>query len=337
MKNIKELEQTLNIEGLKARPVNVSEDIPALLNLFNTANEVDEIAERDTLENLTAHYQHLRNCNPETDSIFLEVEGELICTGRTWWGEESSGLFAYSTTACVHPEWRKKGIGTEVQKWLETRAVEISMEHDPEAPKVYNFYAQETQKGKFRLGKEFGYKEERFFFEMTRDLSEPISEPELPENIEVRPVKKEDFIKIWNAKEEAFRDHWGFIEEIEGDYERWINRINTIPDYDISLWKVAWEGEEVAGMVLNMIPYEENKILNIKKGWTDPICVRHAWRKNGLATALINESLMMLKEMGMEHGALGVDTDNLSGALNMYKNCGFKTKNTFVILRKPLT
>ena len=337
MKNLKELEQSIQIEGITVRPINVPEDIPAMLSLFHAANEVDQITERETLEALTTYYENLRNCNVETDSLIMEVDGELVFTGRTWCAQEFDGRLSHSTWGNVHPDWRKKGIGTQAQKWLEERALEVSLQHAPETPKFYNYYAQKNQKDKIEMAKERGFKEERFFFEMDRDLSKPISEPKLPENLEVRPVKEEHYRKIWDASDEAFRDHWGYVESTEQDYERWLNSISKLDELNPKLWKIAWDGDQVAGMVLNMIFEEENMILNIKKGWADPICVRRPWRKKGLATALINESLIMFKEMGLDFGALGVDTNNLNGALGVYKNCGFETVNTFVIFRKPLS
>lgn len=261
----------------------------------------------------------------------------MICFGRTLWFEEAEGNLIYYILASIHPDWRRKGIGTQVQLWLEKRAIEISEDHDLEKPKFISLGAEDAQKGKLALAKELGFKKERFFIEMERDLSKPIKVPNLPAHLEVKPVEEDHYRKIWDASDEAFRDHWGFGESTQEDYEKWLKRIENLPEYDTSIWKVAWDGEQVAGMVLNMVYAEENETLNIKKGWVDPICVRRQWRKQGVATSLINESLHMFKEMGMNHGALGVDTNNPNGALGIYERCGFEKVITFVLFRKPLT
>ena len=35
----------------------------------------------------------------------------------------------------------------------------------------------------------------------------------LPEGLEVRPYQPEHLRKIWDASNEAFKDHWGYIAE----------------------------------------------------------------------------------------------------------------------------
>ena len=40
--------------------------------------------------------------------------------------------------------------------------------------------------------------------------------------------------------------------------------------------------------------------------------------------ALICESLRMFRDMGMTEAALGADADNLTGAVSVYRACGFE-------------
>ena len=81
------------------------------------------------------------------------------------------------------------------------------------------------------------------------------------------------------------------------------------------MFVVAFDGDEIAGAVLNVIYEEENEILGLRRGWLDSVFTRRAWRRRGLARALIVRSLHLLHERGMDRAALGVDADNPSGAL----------------------
>jgi len=92
----------------------------------------------------------------------------------------------------------------------------------------------------------------------------------------------------------------------------------------------------VAGMVLSFIDKDQNKMYGRKRGYTENICVRRAWRKQGIAKALIAMSLKALKERGMLEAGLGVDAENISGALGLYKYMGYKETKRMTIYRKTI-
>jgi ribosomal protein S18 acetylase RimI-like enzyme len=48
---------------------------------------------------------------------------------------------------------------------------------------------------------------------------------------------------------------------------------------------------------------------------------------------LIAQSLWAVKERGMTEAALGVDTENLTGALRLYEGMGFRPVKRFSIYR----
>ncbi len=167
---------------------------------------------------------------------------------------------------------------------------------------------------------------------MVRSLADPIPDATLPDGPEVRPVSEADHRRIWDADVEAFRDHWEAGERTEEDYIAMF----SIPTIDTSLWRVAWDGDEIAGSVLNFIFPSENERLGINRGWLEHISVRRPWRRRGLAGALIVDSLRMFRDMGLQEAALGVDAENLSGALRLYESFGFRRHQTGISYRKPM-
>ena len=100
------------------------------------------------------------------------------------------------------------------------------------------------------------------------------------------------------------------------------------------LWQIAWDGDGVAGQVRSFINHKENDDQGRLRGYTECISVRRPWRRRGLAHALILNSLRILKEHGMTEAALGVDTENISGALRLYERCGFRPERSGSIYRK---
>jgi ribosomal protein S18 acetylase RimI-like enzyme len=146
-------------------------------------------------------------------------------------------------------------------------------------------------------------------------------------------VRAEDVRAIWDAGIDAFRDAWGFVEPDEDDYARFL----TDPmDSQRELWRVAWDGDEVAGQVRSFINEAENERFGRRRGYTESISVRRPWRRRGLARALIGASIRALRERGMTETALGVDTQNVTGALALYESCGYIAVSRTTVFEKPL-
>ena len=102
------------------------------------------------------------------------------------------------------------------------------------------------------------------------------------------------------------------------------------------LWQVAWDGDEVAGMVLPRVDEEANRGRDRKRGYTEHVFVRRPWRGRGLAKALLVRSLHVLRDEGMDEAELGVDSENDSGAFGFYQRMGYVTERTDIWFRKPL-
>ena len=320
------------IEGLTFRGFCGESDYPKILAVIEGSKVVDKKEHTDTLEDLVNNYDYLTNCDPYKDMLFAEVNGEVIAYSRVTWWTETSGDWIYLHFGFMLPEWRRKGIGRAMLHYNQGRLREIAAEHKNGVPRYFESFASDTEVAAEKLLLSEGFEAVRYGFEMVRPLSEPIVDKPLPEGLEVRPVAPEQYRAVWDANQEAFQDHWGYSPAKEEDYQRWLNESIFQPD----IWQVAWDGDQVVGMVLNFVVEAENEEYNRKRGYTEFICVRRPWRKQGVATALITRSMKMFKEMGMTEAALGVDTQNLSGALHLYESLGFRQIKRHSTYRKSM-
>ncbi|MCL5999235.1 MAG: GNAT family N-acetyltransferase [Chloroflexi bacterium] len=321
------------IPGLVFRPIRGEAEYPALVDLFNAAIEEDKTDELYTVESLANDYAHLDNCDLSTDMLLAEVDGQLVGSARVWWWVNDAGERLYGVTGQVHPQWRGRGIGRALLHWEERRAREIAATHPIAEPRYFQAWIMETQVRRMALLKHAGYTPIRYGFMMVRpNLADVPDEWPMPEGLEVRPVLPEHHRAIWEALQEAFRDHWGHRPGTEEEYLGWLNW----PDAQPHLWQVAWDAQsnEVAGMVLNSIFENENERFGVKRGWTDPICVRRPWRRRGLARALIMHSMKLLRDLGMTEAALGVDAENPNKALHLYESCGYRPVKRSFTMRK---
>lgn len=324
------------IPGLSFRRFRGESDFPHILASINGSKAADGTERADTLEEVAHTYLHLVNCDPYRDMLFAEVDGEVVGYTRLWWNRNIDGDWIGFHLAFLLPDWRGKGIGTTFILHNEKRLREIAAEQGragalpSEAPRYFDVFTGQNEVSKEELLKKNGYNPARYAFDMVRPDLQSIPEAPMPEGLEVRPVQPEHFPLIWDAMREAFRDHWNYIPPEEEDYHHWAGN----PINDPSLWKVAWDGDQVVGMVLSFINQEENREYNRRRGYTEEISVRRPWRKRGLARSLIVQSLYALKERDMEEAALGVDAENLTGALRLYESVGFRVTKRSTLFRK---
>jgi len=327
-----------DIPGLRFRGFRGEADYPNILVAINASKGADQVERSDTLEAIANNYTHLTNCDPYQDMIFAEVNEDVVGYGRVEWQLNDEGQWIGFHLAFLHPDFRRMGIGTAMLRYLEQRQRQIADRLQAEGvittdtPRFFETFASDTETGREALLQKEGYQGVRFEHFMSRPLSEPIEITPMPEGLEVRPVSPEQVRAIWDAATEAFRDHWGFVEPSEAEYLRFLED----PITDPSLWMVGWDGDQVAGSVQNFLHRDENEEYQRKRGYTEGISVRRPYRKLGLATALLTRSLQMFKDMGMEEAALGVDSQNLSGAFRLYERVGFRVYKRQTIYRKPL-
>lgn len=319
------------LPGLSVRRFRGPADYPLMVELTNRCSRADGDEWVSTLQNTTNFYNNPISFNPHDDMLFAEIDGQLVAYSRAEWRQIENGPRAYMHVAWVHPDWRGKGLGAAILAWNEDRLRQIAAGHGAAGEKVFRAHGVEINPGGMSLLEGAGYKAIRFGYDMIRDLAAPIEEVPMPEGLEIRPVTPADYRTVWNADVEAFRDHWGYSEPSEAEYERWQASMFFQPQ----IWRIGWAGDEVAGMVLNFVLDEENRERGVLRGYTEGISVRRPWRRLGLARALLTSSMLMFREMGMSEAALSVDAENPNGALGLYESVGFKVTRRGFTYEKP--
>jgi mycothiol synthase len=322
------------IEGLRFRHFEGDPDFPGMVAVVNASRAADDDESVATVETQRQAYANLKNCDLEKDMVMVEHNGNLIGYKRvTWWLDKESGAYIYEHFGFLLPEWRGKGIGRALFRHSESHLREIATAHPKDAPRFFDTGVNNKATAYKALVESEGYTPVRYWYEMLRPDLENIPDKPLPDGLEVRPVTPDQYRAIFDAEVEAFRDHWGFEEPVEGDFERW----QAEPFFQPELWQVAWDGDEIAGMIRNFVNPAENEQWNHKRGYVENISTRRPWRKRGLASALIARSFQMHKENGMTEAALGVDAENPSGALHLYESMGFKIAKGGASYRKQFT
>ena len=285
----------------------------------------------ETPEGIASGYDHLERCDPARDLVVAEVDGLPVAYSRVWWDQEPDGPCVFRHVCFVDPEHGGRGIGSALFAWNETRLSEIASERDvPE--KLYEVWTNDHNVAAASLAQNAGYEAVTYAAEMVRPSVDDLPDHRLPEGLEIRPVTDDQVREIWEADVEAFRDHWGYVEQTDADYERFV----AFPYHDPTLWKIAWDDEGVAGQVKSFIDTAQNEEYGRARGWTEAISTSRRWRRRGVAKALIVESIRELAARGMTEVALGVHTENPNGAYDLYAGLGYEVVTTWTTYRKPL-
>jgi len=321
-----------SIDELTFRLFRDESDYAHIAELMNANSAADGVEDYVTAEWVKNYLSQAADFDPRHDVLFAEVEGVPVALVRVRTRLLDDGTQVLIHTGSLLPAWRRKGVGRAVLHWAQDRLRAIAASQPAAGSRVFRSFAAASEAGMIALLEQDGYQAIRYGFEMARSFTEPIPDLPLPAGVIVHSVAPEQYRQVAAALNEAFRDHWGHSESTEEDFQRWINS----PSFQPHLWQVGWAGDEVAGMVLNFIDQEYNEEFKRLRGWTDPICVRRPWRKQGLAKALIARSMRLLQEQGMTEAGLGVDAQNPNGALHLYKSLGFRETLRFMTYEKPV-
>jgi mycothiol synthase len=316
-------EKTVLDPSLTLRPARWA-DINAVVKLTHDIAEM----EGDSLYELTA--EELANewksgsFNVERDVFVVENrDGQLVGSEEFYNEGDHRQLRAYGY---VHPEFRGLGIGSSLLEKIAGRAqAERALTAPGERVNIQCMFNNKDEAGHTLL-RNHGYSPVRYHWRMEIKLQEAPATITFPAGVELRPfIKDEHAIAVWQAENEAFRDHWGSHDR---SYEEWSHRKLSNQNFDPTLWVIAWDGDKVAG-------FSQNRFRK-GIGWIGTIAVRRPWRKKGLGLALIQHTFDEFYKRGTATISLSVDSANLTGATRLYQRAGMVVAAEFVTYEKEL-
>jgi mycothiol synthase len=324
--------QAPTVPGLRLRPYAGESDLADIARIENAEAAADQVQRRTTeAETRVSHGHPNEHFDAARDVTIAELDGRVVATATREWVDTTDGLREYRLDGAVDPAFRGRGIGGTLLAENERLQRELAATHESMVPRVFGSWSADTQERDVRLLTAAGYAPARWFFDMTRPNLDDIPDVPLPDGLELRPITRDMALAVWRADVEAFKDHWGGFDGSDDRLESWLAH----PSNDLSMWVIAYDGDEVAGGVLNTIDKDENAALGIRRGWLSSVFTRRPWRRRGVARALIARSLALHRERGMTSASLGVDADNPSGALGLYEGVGFQVDYRSTAWRKP--
>jgi len=159
----------------------------------------------------------------------------------------------------------------------------------------------------------------RHFWHMGIDLSPGAVAGPAPARVAITPLGSgEDLRDAHAVLDEAFADHWDHHPE---PFERWVEDLTEGPDYDPALWRLAWEGEQLVGVLAAAVLDDS--------GWVSLLGVRADARGRGIAAALLRDAFAGFAARGTRNALLVVDSANSTGATQLYESVGMSVVKRF--------
>lgn len=216
----------------------------------------------------------------------------------------------------VHPEHRGVGIGSALVTWGEAAA----LERVPALP-LLRAAAPSEDAAALALLARAGFAPARTFRHMTRDLDAPVETVIPLDGVELRHYDASvDLVPTYDALEEAFADHWASEPLPFEDHER------IIAGCDRELIAVAVADREVVAVAVASIVEGS--------GWIDVVGVRRAWRRRGIARAMLLRLFDRLRDRAAGSATLNVDAENTAGATRLYEKAGMRVHRSWAVFEK---
>ena len=250
----------------------------------------------------------------ETDAWIALAGGNVVAYARA---RHERDLAYLEDESCVHPAARGLGLGSTVldlgEGWARDRGLARIQLH------VVN------EDGR-RLAEDRGLELVRYFWRMEIDLAAEPPEPAPPEGLTIRSYRPgDDDQALHAAHQEAYAKHWEFTPE---SLEEWLKWRGERGDYNAELWRLATEGEEIAGAALCFGERHQ--------GWVLDLFVGQRWRRRGLGLVLLRSGFRALWGRGHSHVGLEVDSENESGATRLYERAGMHITRRYATYEKAL-
>jgi mycothiol synthase len=307
-------------DGFTLRPVHM-EDLEGVEKTLNAYSIAMYGKAEDSIENILLEWKMPEIDITESHRVVVAPDGTIAGYMECWtyqkppvhpwlWGR-------------VHPDYEGLGVGTVLMEWAIERARNISgADCPPEARIACMAGCKSGHRPSEELFENLGMTPIRHSWTMLIEMDEkPLVSP-LPAGISIRAYRHdEDLEAALIATNDAFRDHWGFVEQpLEIGLERWRYWIEEDTLFDAGLWFLAIDDTsgEIAAISLNRNPARHDDTM----GWVNTLGVRRAWSKQGLGLAILQQTFLEFWNRGMHRVGLGVDASSLTGATRLYEKAG---------------
>lgn len=222
----------------------------------------------------------------------------------------------------VSPLYRRKGIGTVMLDWQIARARQLLGESERLVPGRIVANAEENQPDSVHMLVSRGFRPQRWYFDLRRDLSLEIPHRELDRSLQIVPWSEDLDEQCRLAHNDAFEIHWGSEPSSPETWAR--DREFLTPEWSFLALDKSSDRARVVGYLLSGRYEQDWESLGWTEGYIDMLGVRQQWRNRGIATALVSRAMEVYAAEGIEYAAVGVDSAAPSKTYGLFSTLNFE-------------
>lgn len=222
----------------------------------------------------------------------------------------------------IHPEFRRRGVGSFLVDWMEARAQQWYEAVEDERNLVLRHDFYDRGDDAIALFERYGY---TFAFaedDMRFDLNDSIPDETLPAGMRVVPWTAERAGLFHTVYADAFRTRGDFTP---WEQDAWVQAYTGYDDFRPDLSLLVLEGDEPVGYAVCSVEDGE--------GWIVQMGVRPAWRSRGIAGGLLVECMQRFRAERLQYAMLNVNVNN-PGARRVYERLGFVRTTRYTSYQK---
>lgn len=296
------------------------DDVDAIHAVFAAADRIDHPSWVTPREDVDDTFD-LDDIDHARDTIVaVTADGEVVAAGSAMRHPDTTARVKSYLQGAVHPQWRRRGIGTQLARWQYARAVQQLAESGSTLPGELGFYVHDGNDGAVVIAEGLGLRTARWFASMVRDNAQPV--PQLAPAVGIRLVDythdRDEDARL--ARNDAFRDHWGSLPSAPERWQKFVG--GAFFRTDLSTLAVDAD-DRIVAFCLASVNEDDWETLGASNSYIDLIGVVRDHRGEGLAPRVIARTLQAITDAGLEKAVLDVDTDSPTGANTLYERLGF--------------
>ncbi len=269
------------------------------------------------------------------DSVgWFAADGSCLAVGWVHLSPEPSTQARWATvTATVHPDHRRRGIGTALVDRLVARGTAQLATAPPDPPRLLRASCFDHQADARRFLLARGFTPTRWFDQLTRDLRSDLPPATQPEGVVVTGWDDAHTAAALAVRNAAFADHWGSAPLSAG---HWAAQTVDNAHFRRDLSVLAVRDGRVVGFISTCVYREDWEVLGREEAFVQTIGVVREARGRGVASAMLTDVLHRIAAAGLTHASLGVDADSPTRAHHLYRRLGFAPTGQWITHTRPL-